>query len=248
MSERMTERNRRWRRFPLWRFIPFAIFLSPSAAWLQSFAQWQADITQRHKCVLDPVGTQARWIPRKPNGVPSEFRSRQNINKEGSKLKPTLFMIALLSLAATAPFGQQASNAPYLDPNLPPERRAADLPSRMTLEEKVLQIRAALLRFPALVYLPTIGLTRPPRRGPGTCHCFPTGHRTQRHLDTDLMHRVADTISTEARAKYHNSLHSPAPAAGEQAPFVTPGRSAGLTYWLPNINIFRDPRWGRGVE
>lgn len=60
-------------------------------------------------------------------------------------MKPTLFMIVLLSLAATASFGQQASNAPYLDPSLPPERRAADLVSRMTLEEKCCRCRAALL-------------------------------------------------------------------------------------------------------
>ena len=75
-------------------------------------------------------------------------------------MKPTLFMIALLSLVATASFGQQANNAPYLDPSLPPERRAADIVSRTTLEEKVLRCKAALLRFRASVYLPTIGGTR----------------------------------------------------------------------------------------
>jgi beta-glucosidase len=47
---------------------------------------------------------------------------------------------------------------------------------------------------------------------------------------------VADIISTEARAKYHDALA------------VLPGRTAGLTYWSPNINLFRDPRWGRGQE
>ena len=60
------------------------------------------------------------------------------------------------------------------------------------------------------------------------------------------MHRVADAISTEARAKYYEALrHPPVP---EVPPGNAPGRIAWLTYWSPNINIFRDPRWGRGQE
>jgi len=55
--------------------------------------------------------------------------------------------------------------------------------------------------------------------------------------DADLMHRVADAISTEARAKHHQALRN-----GDH------GRYKGLTFWSPNINIFRDPRWGRGQE
>ena len=51
------------------------------------------------------------------------------------------------------------------------------------------------------------------------------------------MHRVADVISTEARAKYNQAIRQ-----GES------GRYRGLTFWSPNINIFRDPRWGRGQE
>ena len=61
------------------------------------------------------------------------------------------------------------------------------------------------------------------------------------------MHRVADVISTEARAKYHDALTRPAPS-GPDALAILPGRTAGLTYWSPNVNIFRDPRWGRGQE
>ncbi len=61
------------------------------------------------------------------------------------------------------------------------------------------------------------------------------------------MHRVADVISTEARAKYNDALTRPAPS-GPGALAVLPGRTAGLTYWSPNVNIFRDPRWGRGQE
>ena len=59
------------------------------------------------------------------------------------------------------------------------------------------------------------------------------------------MHRVADAISTEARAKYNEAQRQPPSPKWLRAP---PGRTAGLTYWSPNINIFRDPRWGRGQE
>jgi len=164
-------------------------------------------------------------------------------------LKPSLFLIALLSLAATASVGQQASNAPYLDPNLSPERRAADLVSRMTLEEKVLQMQSSAPAIPRLG-VPAYNWWNEALHGvaQGRATVFPQAIALGATWDSDLMHRVADSISTEARAKYHNSLRSPAPAATEQAPFVTPGRSAGLTYWSPNINIFRDPRWGRGQE
>ena len=58
---------------------------------------------------------------------------------------------------------------------------------------------------------------------------------------------MADAISTEARAKYHDAQTRPAPT-GPDTLATLPGRTAGLTYWSPNINIFRDPRWGRGQE
>ena len=65
-------------------------------------------------------------------------------------------------------------------------------------------------------------------------------------FDTDLVHRMADAISTEARAKYHEAQRRP--PIPEVPPGNSPGRIAWLTYWSPNINIFRDPRWGRGQE
>ncbi|RPH39496.1 MAG: glycoside hydrolase family 3 protein, partial [Planctomycetota bacterium] len=65
--------------------------------------------------------------------------------------------------------------------------------------------------------------------------------------NVDLMRRVAEAISTEARAKYHDAQTRPAPT-GPETLMTLPGRTAGLTYWSPNINIFRDPRWGRGQE
>ena len=66
------------------------------------------------------------------------------------KLKAKRFVIALFWLISPVAFGQQPGNAPYLDPNLSPERRAADLVSRMTLEEKVLQMQSTAPAIPRL--------------------------------------------------------------------------------------------------
>jgi beta-glucosidase len=80
----------------------------------------------------------------------------------------------------------------------------------------------------------------------GRATVFPEPIGMGASFDPDLVHRVADAISTEARAKYHEAQrHAPIP---EVPPGNSPGRIAWLTYWSPNINIFRDPRWGRGQE
>jgi len=161
-------------------------------------------------------------------------------------LRSTLFAIAFLVLAA-ASFAQQTGNAPYLDPSLSPERRAADIVSRMTLEEKVLQMQNSAPAIPRLgvsVYNWWNEALHGVAQGRATV--FPQAIGLGATWDTDLMHRVADAISTEARAKYYEALrHPPVP---EVPPGNAPGRIAWLTYWSPNINIFRDPRWGRGQE
>lgn len=154
----------------------------------------------------------------------------------------------LTLMAGTGLFGQQTSDAPYLDPNLSPERRAADLVSRMTLEEKVLQMQNRAPAIPRLG-IPAYNWWNEALHGvaQGRATVFPQAIGLAATWNTDLMHRVADVISTEARAKYNESLRHPAPAA-IQGGGNSPGRTAGLTYWSPNINIFRDPRWGRGQE
>ena len=157
-----------------------------------------------------------------------------------------LFAIAFLTLAA-ASFGQPPANAPYLNPNLPPEQRAKDLVSRMTLEEKVLQMQNSAPAIPRLgvgVYNYWNEALHGVASGRATVFPEPIGMGAS--FDPDLVHRVADAISTEARAKYHEAQrHAPIP---EVPPGNSPGRIAWLTYWSPNINIFRDPRWGRGQE
>jgi beta-glucosidase len=128
---------------------------------------------------------------------------------------------------------------PYKDPSLPIERRAQDLVSRMTLEEKVSQMMNAApaierLEIPAYDWW-NEALHGVARAGYATV--FPQAIGLGATWDTDLMHQVADVISTEARAKYHEAIRNNQHA-----------RYEGLTFWSPNINIFRDPRWGRGQE
>ena len=169
-------------------------------------------------------------------------------NKTGDfKLKPKRFLVALLWLIGSASFGQPRSNAPYLDPNLSPEQRATDIVSRMALEEKVLLMQSTAPAIPRLGAAYNWWNEALHGVAQGRATVFPQAIGLAATWDADLMYRVADIISTEARAKYNDALIHPAPS-GPDALAILPGRTAGLTYWSPNINIFRDPRWGRGQE
>jgi len=161
------------------------------------------------------------------------------------RLRLRVFAIGLWLTAFLS--AQQPGSAPYLDPNLSPERRAADLVSRMTLEEKVLQMQNSAPAIPRLG-VPVYNWWNEALHGvaQGRATVFPQAIALGATWDPDLIHRVADAISTEARAKYHEAQRHP--PVTEVAPGAAPGRTAGLTYWSPNINIFRDPRWGRGQE
>jgi beta-glucosidase len=162
-------------------------------------------------------------------------------------LKLNRLTIVLLLLIGSASFGQAPGNAPYQDPSLTPERRAEDLVSRMTLEEKILQMQNSAPAIPRLG-VGVFNYWNEALHGvaSGRATVFPEPIGLGASFDTDLVHRIADAISTEARAKYHEAQrHDPIP---EVPPGNSPGRIAWLTYWSPNINIFRDPRWGRGQE
>ena len=131
-------------------------------------------------------------------------------------------------------------DAIYMDPGIPFEDRVEDLVSRMTLEEKVSQTvftASAIERLGVPAYnwwnecLHGVGRA-------GIATVFPQAIGMAASWNIPLMHRVAVAISDEARAKHHANLG-------------VDGRSDwyyGLTFWTPNINIFRDPRWGRGQE
>ncbi len=149
------------------------------------------------------------------------------------------FALSVFLLLAFVSRAQLPSPPPYKNPNLPIEVRVADLMSRLTLEEKVAQMMNATpaierLGVPAHDYWNEAlhGVARS-----GIATVFPQAIGLAATWDTKLMYEVADVISTEARAKHH-----------EYARNNQFGRYQGLTFWSPNINIFRDPRWGRGQE
>jgi beta-glucosidase len=164
---------------------------------------------------------------------------------EGSKSKGSLFALALVMLSSRVSMGQAA--APYQNPALSPEQRAADLVSRMTLEEKVLQMQNSAPAIPRLG-VPVYNWWNEALHGvqSGRATAFPEPIALGSTWDSGLIHQIGDAISTEARAKYNEARRMP--PVPEVAPGAAPGRTAGLTYWTPNINIFRDPRWGRGQE
>ncbi len=128
---------------------------------------------------------------------------------------------------------------PYQDASQPVEKRVEDLVSRMTLEEKILQMQHTAPAIPRLDIPPydwwTEALHGVARAGYATV--FPQAIGMAATWDAELIHREAQVIATEARAKYNQ-------AQRERNYSIY----YGLTFWSPNINIFRDPRWGRGQE
>ncbi len=127
----------------------------------------------------------------------------------------------------------------YQDESLPVWERAADLVSRMTLEEKVTQM---VYNAPAIPRLgvPAYNWWNEALHGiarAGTATVFPQAIGMAATFDEALIGQVAAVIATEGRAKFHEAQRR-----GDH------GIYKGLTFWSPNVNIFRDPRWGRGHE
>jgi beta-glucosidase len=130
-------------------------------------------------------------------------------------------------------------NAPFRNPDLPLEERIDDLIARLPLAVKASQL---LYNSPAV---PSLGIPEynwwneclhgVARAGRATV--FPQAIGLGATFDRDLAKRIAEAIALEGRAKHHAAVR-----AGNR------GQYRGLTFWTPNINIFRDPRWGRGHE
>ncbi|MFZ5989622.1 MAG: glycoside hydrolase family 3 C-terminal domain-containing protein [Bacillota bacterium] len=127
----------------------------------------------------------------------------------------------------------------YKDKKLSFKERAKDLVSRMTLEEKVTQMLHSAPAIPRLG-IPSYNWWSEALHGvarAGTATMFPQAIGMAATFDEELVYKAADVISTEGRAKYHEYQRK-----GDS------GIYKGLTFWSPNVNIFRDPRWGRGHE
>ena len=148
-----------------------------------------------------------------------------------------LFVIAGF-LMVSALRGQNAEQPAYLNTSLSAEQRATDLVHRMTVEEKVTQLTNQSRAIPRL-NVPAYNWWSEALHGvlsSGTTE-FPEPVGLAATFDTDAIYRMAIAIGIEGRIK-----HAQFERAGHSRSFE------GLDFWAPNINIFRDPRWGRGQE
>ena len=146
--------------------------------------------------------------------------------------------LALAFLTATLGAAQKYEHK-FQDPELSNAERAEDLISKLTLEEKVGQL---MYGAPAIerLNIPQYNWWNECLHGVarnGRATVFPQAIGLGATFDTGLILRIGQAISMEARAKYNASV------ANNQRE-----RYQGLTFWTPNVNIFRDPRWGRGQE
>ena len=138
-------------------------------------------------------------------------------------------------------FGMQAQIQPYQNPNLSAHERAVDLCSKLTLEEKA---QLMLDESPAI---PRLGIKKffwwsealHGAANMGNVTVFPEPVALAASFNPDMVYKCFDVASTEFRAQYNHRMHD---LKGEDEKFHS------LSVWTPNVNIFRDPRWGRGQE
>ena len=134
-----------------------------------------------------------------------------------------------------------AQNLPYQNPNLSARERAVDLCSRLTLEEK------AMLMLDESPAIPRLGIKKffwwsealHGAANMGNVTNFPEPVGMAASFNPDLLYKVFDVASTEFRAQYNHRMYD---LGGEDM------KMRSLSVWTPNVNIFRDPRWGRGQE
>ena len=155
-----------------------------------------------------------------------------NVSRRGGWLVAAALLAVAPSSAATQVPG-------WRNPDLPVAERVRDLVGRMTLEEKVSQMTDVA---PAIERLgiPAYNWWNEALHGvarSGLATVFPQAIGLAATWDDSLVHRMATVVSDEARAKHHEYVRQ-----GQRQ------RYQGLTFWSPNINLFRDPRWGRGQE
>jgi beta-glucosidase len=151
-------------------------------------------------------------------------------------MKKSFFLV--LCLCALGAFAQ-AQQEPYLNPSLSIDARTADLVSRLSLQEKVWQMMNNTPAIPRL-HIPAYDWWNECLHGvarSGIATIFPQPIGMAATFDDGLVGKVASAVSDEGRAMYNAAVKK-----GYHAQF------GGLTFWTPNINIFRDPRWGRGQE
>ena len=162
-----------------------------------------------------------------------------SLRRVGFCVLTVVLCLIVIGSPATTQESKPDSGAPYLNPALGLDQRVDDLISRLTLEEKVSQMMNAAPAIPR-VGIPQYDWWNEALHGvafSGVATVFPQAIGLGATFDPPLVNRVGTVISDEARAKYHEAQRH-----GNYNRFY------GLTFWSPNINIFRDPRWGRGQE
>src|SRR5579863_494352 len=150
-----------------------------------------------------------------------------------------LQIVVTLALILVRSAAQTADKPIYLDPSKPVDVRVDDLIGRMTLEEKASQLVNQARAIPRLE-VPAYDWWSEALHGvanAGTATVFPEPIGLAATFDDSLIHNMAVVIGTEGRAKHNQAVR-----AGHSDVME------GLDFWSPNINIFRDPRWGRGQE
>ena len=157
-------------------------------------------------------------------------------------MKTLKVFAALLLLGIALPVMSQSSEQPkYKDPNLSAHERAVDLCSRLTLEEK------SLLMLDESPAIPRLGIKKffwwsealHGAANMGNVTVFPEPVAMAASFNPDLLYKCFDVASTEFRAQYNERMYR---GSGEDQ------KMRSLSVWTPNVNIFRDPRWGRGQE
>ena len=155
-------------------------------------------------------------------------------------VKNSPFHRVLLLILLAAVCSAQAQQYPYQNPKLSPKERAVDLCGRLRLDEKVglmMNHSRAVERLDVPVFQWWSEALHGVARN-GNATVFPITMGLAATFDTLLVERIFTAVSDEARIK-HNKAHR----LGTQREMYQ-----GLSFWTPNINIFRDPRWGRGQE
>jgi beta-glucosidase len=169
-------------------------------------------------------------------------RSERFICRLHFSVTSLILVVVVMFLGEGVLVGQEANQgnrALYLDPSKPIDARVDDLLGRMTLEEKASQLVNQSRAIPRL-HVPEYDWRSEALHGiagPGVATVFPEPIGIAATFDTQLTYQMAAAIGTEGRAKHNQAMR-----AGRRDILE------GLDFWAPNINIFRDPRWGRGQE
>jgi beta-glucosidase len=158
------------------------------------------------------------------------------------KFKKTNYLSLLFTLSlCCAGTTMSAQTLPYQNPELSAQERAKDLCSRLTLEEK------AMLMLDESPAIPRLGIKKffwwsealHGAANMGNVTVFPEPIAMASSWNPSLLYKVFDAASTEFRAQYNERMYR---GSGQDEKFHS------LSVWTPNVNIFRDPRWGRGQE